>query len=269
MQNAKPLVCEFIFRNPLEKHTEDLRSWIAGTGELTIEALRNSNTIENCSDVLDSRLWDSSFSLGEPPQLRISKLSERAWKGLRSSVDLRGIGIAMRPRPHAPEMQGQSSMIDLSSAWYPAHPNWVSWKLPVRFLAGVTPEWESRLTANLKAFAQSARAYTAFIGFMQPLAFTAHPLGQVDYGTHILGVGWAMVLGESHIDRLGGIQEIADCGLFEKVERLTGDGSHTTYYLKSKSELPTQELQPGGSFRAALEAFMGPILPPKLQYPPA
>ncbi|HEX2039986.1 MAG TPA: hypothetical protein VHF47_09690 [Acidimicrobiales bacterium] len=234
-----PLVCEVVCGEPLEEHVEEFRTWAALVWNLTVEALLSSGTIAQPGDVYNKALWEGVVGTGEPPHVkrRTRLLSARAWAEALEGDDLRGFGVTARPLPHVPEPTGTDSTIHLYSGWHSHHiiPNWTSWLLPARYTMAVNDAWVSRLVAGFVAFGTATRARVGLIGWTWRMwGFKAYPQAKTDYGTVLWLPGWAMLLSEGHLAKLGGVATLEQSALFRPIEQV-GDG---TYLVRSRTDLP-------------------------------
>jgi hypothetical protein len=95
------------------------------------------------------------------------------------------------------------------------------------------------------------------------MTFARYPLGSIDHRTNIWAIGWAMLLGDGHLDKLGGYDAIESSKLFFQNERLVDANGQCLYYLQC-----TADPRDAG-FRDAKNAewrriskFLNPLLPP-------
>lgn len=234
---SPPLTCEVITGDLLDTHVEEFRSWVSLLWDLTLEALVQSGSVEADGDVFDKALWEGVVGTGMPPEVkdRTRRLSVRAWGDMLGSADLRGFGFHLRPLPHVPEPIGSDSMISLASNWYPhaTVPNWVSWSLPARYTVGTDAAWVSRLVDGLVRFGRATCAQVAVLGWMKSQAFTGYPGWRDGFSDRLWLPGWAMLLGEGHMERLGGLSALEGTGAFDRVESV-GQGH---YYVQARGNL--------------------------------
>lgn len=255
-----PLVCEVVCGEALEAHVEAFRSWAGLLWGLTVEALMSSGTIEQPDDVYNKALWDGLIATGMPPSVKIRtrRLSARAWADMLGGDDLRGFGVSARPLPHVP--MGPESTVDISSGWQAHHiiPNSVGWFLPARYAIAIDDAWATRLVNGFVAFGRATRARAGLIGWLPPTRFTAYPQAKTDYRTVLWLPGWAVLLSEGHMTKLGGASRLDGTGLFHPVQEV-GDG---TYLVRSRTDL----LDFDETHLREVEAVLQPILlPPPYQ----
>lgn len=255
----KPLVCEVICGEALEGHVDEFRAWMALVWGLTVQALLSSGAIERPDDVYDKALWDGLVATGMPPgvKIRTRRLTAKAWDEMLRGDELRGFGVSAAPLPNVPEPPGaESSTIDISSDWQPHHiiPNSVDWALPARYTTGLDDAWVSRLVEGFVAFGTATRARAGLIGWFQPTRYTAYPQAKTDYRTVLWLPGWAMLLSDGHMTKLGGVAVLEGTGLFRPVERV-GDGN---YLVRSHTDL----LDFDAAHLHEVESVLQPILLP-------
>lgn len=256
-----PLVCEFVCGAALEGHLDAFRAWAGLMWELTVEALLSSGIIERPDDVYDKALWDGLVATGYPPEVRIRtrRLTAKSWKEMLGGDELRGFGVSAGPLPNVPEPPGsESSTIDISSNWHPADsdiPNAVSWLLPARYTTAVDDAWVSRLVAGFVAFGTATQVRAGLMGWTRrTMRFTSYRQWEIDFTSRLWLPGWAVLLSEGHMAKLGGAWALDATGLFRPVEQV-GDG---TYLVRSRTDLldfDATELQ-------KVESVLQPILLP-------
>jgi hypothetical protein len=84
-----------------------------------------------------------------------------------------------------------------------------------------------------------------------------------DWRRHLWLSGWAMLLGDGHLERLDGLAAVKATGLFRGVEHVCdADGATALYYLESRDDLFAVAPEQKPSYRAELDAFLDPILLP-------
>jgi hypothetical protein len=213
---APPLSVEVACGRRLEDVTESLRAYVQSLGRLTSDALLASSTVEQCTDIFDKELWETGVGLGTVPRTRFSRLTARRWASIADSLDLRGLFITARPRPHVPERA--SSSISLETTWYDKAYNRVTFTLPARYIADwCDRDWLDRCVEAVAAFAQATDACTAYIGWTKPMGYLNRPVGTEDFTTHLMDAGWWTLLRETHLSALGGrgVVDVAPASIAE------------------------------------------------------
>ena len=240
-----PLSCEFMLNERLELHVSAIRCWLGEMGQLVADAVMTSGGIESCGELFDDRFWNSSVRTGEPTNQRNSRLSKRTWNGILGASEILNLGIALSPRPGVPSNRGPRSTILLDTAWYDDLPNRVSFSLPARYVSPApSSTWSVALVGAFKKFCLEANVQTAYIGWTSPMQYLSNPIGSIDFKSTILAPGWALMIGDGHMDRLGGFAQFANTHSdLYSVERGAGNDGQIRYYLQLTQE-PFDLLRP-------------------------
>lgn len=261
-----PLACEFLIEGELDDHTDELRAWLKAIGSLTIEGLLASDTIQSCDDLFNPQLWGSSVGTGEPSKsTRNWKLTRRVWDRITSSEGLHWLGLVLGPLPHIPGGSGLGDNIMLQTVSYEEseYSSSASYTVPARFLpTQMPPEWCVRLVDTFRTFAAAIDVQTAHLGWMPPEPWSTFPLGTVDWNEKIAAIGWATIVGDRHVEKLGGLAALRSSGVFTVDTMQTSKGDKK-YCLQMNGDLFSMDQTKLSEASEVLK----PLLPPPPRFP--